>query len=121
MDIILLFFLFIIFNILRKEVGLYMQTAVKIPDFVFQTSHLTPDEFILELAISLFKKQNSTIGQASRLCKLSQYQFQHILASRDISIHYYVEGFNKNETTLKSLGLILKLSQLHEFLVCYDK
>jgi predicted HTH domain antitoxin len=83
-----------------------MQTSVKIPDFVFQASHLTPDEVFLELAISLFEKKKLTLGQASNLCNLSQYQFQHILASRSINVHYDIEDFNKDVDTLKSMGLI---------------
>lgn len=83
-----------------------MQTTVKIPDFVFQASHLTPNEVFLELAISLYEKKKLTLGQASQLCNLSQFQFQHTLASRGINIHYEVEDFNKDIKTLKSLGLI---------------
>lgn len=83
-----------------------MQSSVIIPDFVFQASHLTPDEVFLELAVSLFEKKKLSLGQASGLCNLSQYQFQHILASRNINIHYDVEDFDKDVQTLKSLRLI---------------
>ncbi len=83
-----------------------MPVAVKIPDFVFQASHLTPDEVFLELAISLFEKKKLTLGQASDLCNLPQYQFQHILSSRNIKTHYDVEDFDKDVQTLKSMGLI---------------
>ena len=66
----------------------------------------------LELAISLFEKKKLTLGQASDLCSLSQYQFQHILSSRGINIHYDIEDFDKDVQTLKSLRLIWKLSQI---------
>jgi predicted HTH domain antitoxin len=83
-----------------------MQASVNIPEFVFRASQLTPNEVFLELAISLFEKKKLTLGQSSDLCNLSQYQFQHVLASRGINIHYDVEDFDKDVKTMEKLGLI---------------
>ncbi|MDQ7032544.1 MAG: UPF0175 family protein [Desulfonauticus sp.] len=83
-----------------------MQSSIRIPEFIFHASHLTPGEVFLELAVVLYEKKKITLGQASELCNLSQLKFQHILASRDICIHFDKKDFKKDLKTLKSLGLL---------------
>jgi predicted HTH domain antitoxin len=42
----------------------------------------------IELIILLFVNEKFTLGQASKLAKMSQFQFQQLLTSRQISLHY---------------------------------
>lgn len=44
-----------------------------------------------EIAVMLFQNYKLTLGQASKLADMSQYQFQHLLASGKIPIHYGIE------------------------------
>jgi predicted HTH domain antitoxin len=44
------------------------------------------------------------LGQASRLAALDHLEFQHLLASRNLSIHYDVADFEEDLRTLSQLG-----------------
>ena len=48
----------------------------------------------------LFQKEKLSLGQASRLADLGYLEFQHLLASRGISIHYDVADFEQDLETL---------------------
>ena len=76
---------------------------IVIPDEILQTTHLSEDEVKQELAVLLFQKEKLTIGQASRLAGMSQLQFQHLLASRKIPVHYDVAEFEADLKTLREM------------------
>ncbi len=78
--------------------------SVVIPDDALHTIHMTVDELLQEIAILLFQKEKLTLGQASRLAKMSQLQFQYLLASRQIPVHYGVSEFEQDLKTLRELG-----------------
>jgi predicted HTH domain antitoxin len=77
--------------------------SVLIPDEIFQATHMSEDEMLQEMAILLFQKEKLTLGQASKLAKMSQLQFQHLLASRDVPIHYGIEDFEQDLKTLREM------------------
>jgi len=74
-----------------------------IPDKLLQVTHLSEDEVKTELAIVLFQKNKITLGQASELANMGQFEFQHLLASRKIPMHYGVEDLKEDA---KYLGLL---------------
>jgi len=78
--------------------------TLTIPDEIIQSTRMTITELTLEIAIMLFQKEKITLGQASQLAGLSQFQFQHILSARQISIHYDESDLEKDIQTLKKLG-----------------
>jgi predicted HTH domain antitoxin len=57
-----------------------------------------------EIAVMLFQKEKLTLGQASNLAGMNQIAFQHLLASRQISVHYDVKDFESDLKTLRELG-----------------
>ena len=57
-----------------------------------------------EIAILLFQREKLTLGQASRLGGMTQLQFQHLLASRQIPFHYDVAEFEADLKTLREMG-----------------
>lgn len=75
-----------------------------IPDEILQTTGLSEVELMQELAILLFQKEKLTLGQASHLAQMPQLQFQHLLASRRIPIHYDIDEFEADLKTLQELG-----------------
>ena len=75
--------------------------SVVIPDETVQATRMTPTELMQELAILLYQKEKLTLGQASKLAKMSQFQFQSLLASRQIPIHYDVEEFEADLKTVR--------------------
>jgi predicted HTH domain antitoxin len=78
--------------------------SITIPDGILQAARMSEDELRQELAILLFQKDKLTLGQASRLAGMDRLRFQHLLASRDIPVHYDVEEFEQDLATLRDLG-----------------
>jgi predicted HTH domain antitoxin len=54
----------------------------------------------------LFQQKKISIGKASRLLGMNLIQFQHLIASRDICVHYDVADFKED---LKTIGLTQRL------------
>ena len=78
--------------------------SVVIPDEILHTAHMTEAELKQEIAVMLFEKEKLTLGQASHLAGMNQLQFQHLLASRQIPVHYDVEDLEADIKTLRKLG-----------------
>ncbi len=77
--------------------------SIVIPDEIVQSTRLTAAELMQELALALFQREKLTLGQASRLAGMSQWQFQQLLGSRGIPIHYEVEDFEADLRTLEEM------------------
>ncbi len=78
--------------------------SVVIPDEILQSSRMTPSELLQEIAVLLFEKEKLTLGQASHLAGISQLQFQFLLASRQIPVHYGLTDFEADLKTLHETG-----------------
>jgi predicted HTH domain antitoxin len=78
--------------------------SVLIPDEILRASRLSERELKAEIAVMLFQKEKLTLGQASRLAAMDYLEFQHLLASRQIPIHYDVADFEQDLKTLGELG-----------------
>ena len=61
---------------------------------------MSESELRQEIAILLFQREKLTLGQASQPAKMSQLQFQHLLASRQIPVHYDVAELEEDLKTL---------------------
>ena len=77
--------------------------SVVIPDEILHAARMTEEEFKQEIALFLFEKNKLTMAQASRLAGVSRLQFQHLLASRQIPVHYDVAEFEEDLRTLQEL------------------
>lgn len=75
-----------------------------IPDEIIQAMRMTEQEVAQALAVALFEKEKLTLGQAARLAGLAQYEFQHLLASQRVPVHYDVADFEQDVATLETLG-----------------
>jgi predicted HTH domain antitoxin len=62
--------------------------SVVISDDVLQTIQMFEAELLQEIAVMLFQQERFTLGQASRFALMNQLQFQRLLASREIPLHY---------------------------------
>ncbi|MBM2849346.1 MAG: hypothetical protein HW418_2288 [Anaerolineales bacterium] len=78
--------------------------SIVIPDEILHTIHMTAGELMQEIAVLLYLKEKLTLGQASRLASMSQLQFQFLLASRQIPIHYGIADFDADLKTLREMG-----------------
>jgi len=77
--------------------------AVIISDEVLHASRMTEDELLHEVAVLLYQQQKLSLGQASQLAHMSRMQFQHLLASRQIAIHYDIVDLETDLKTLQAL------------------
>ena len=78
--------------------------SIVIPDDIVYTTHMTPAELMQEIAVLLFQREKLTLGQASRLASLDQLQFQFLLASRRIPVHYDIAEFEADLKTMQEMG-----------------
>lgn len=78
--------------------------SVVIPDEIMQATRMTEAELKQELALHLFQREKLTLGQASKLAGMTRMQFQHLLASREIPVHYGVSELKEDVETLRKLG-----------------
>lgn len=80
--------------------------SIIISDDLLQQIHMDEKEFGQEIAILLFQKEKMTLAQASHFAGMNRIQFQHLLASRQIPIHYDIEDFNRDLSTLRKMDRI---------------
>lgn len=80
--------------------------SLLIPDELVQASGLSEAELLQELVLLLFQREKLTLGKVSRLLGMIQLEFQALLASHDLYIHYDVEDLHEDIRSLKELGLL---------------
>ena len=81
-----------------------MQITLEIPDEIAQGKGLEETDWLREIAIALFQQELITLGSASRIAKMHQVDFQKLLGSRGICIHYDVEEFEEDVRHLQERG-----------------
>lgn len=76
--------------------------SVTISDEFLKTAKISEGELKLEIAIILFQQGKITLGTASQFAEMNQLEFQRILGSRKIPIHYNFEDLRQDLQTLKA-------------------
>jgi predicted HTH domain antitoxin len=83
-----------------------IKMSVVIPDDIVYSTRMTECELLQEIAVLLYQKEKLSMGQASKLANLSQWQFQSLLSSRKIQVHYDIAEFESDLKTLHEMGRI---------------
>ena len=78
--------------------------SLTISDEILSLTRMSESELKQEIAIMLFQKEKLTLGQASNLAEMNQFQSQSLLASRQIPLHYDLEDLDADVKTLGKLG-----------------
>lgn len=73
---------------------------VEIPDQIIAQSGLSVKEILLKVALILFQEEKLTLGQASKLAELHQFEFQKELTKRKIPVHYSEEDYERDLQTI---------------------
>lgn len=73
--------------------------TVEIPDYGVSQSGLSSKEILLKVAAVLFQEERLTLGQASKLAGLHQFEFQKELAKHKIAVHYGEKVFERDLQT----------------------
>ena len=77
---------------------------IEIPREILNITHLTPEELKRELAVYLFQQGKLSFGKAREMADMSTWDFQFMLGSRSIPVHYDVEDYAEDRATLKKRG-----------------
>ena len=78
--------------------------SIVVPDEILTTTRMTESEMRQEISVMLFQKEKLTLAQASRFAGMHRVAFQHLLASRQIPVHYDVEDFEQDIQNLREMG-----------------
>lgn len=78
--------------------------SIDISDEILMATRMTEAEMRQEIAVMLFQKEKLTLAQASRFAAMNRIAFQHLLASRQIPVHYDVEDFEQDIKSLQEMG-----------------
>lgn len=79
---------------------------VELSDEIMQKANISELKLKTEFALFLYEKNILTLEQASKVADKDTLEFQLILGSRKIPIHYGVEDFENDLKTLKKLNRI---------------
>ena len=78
--------------------------SIEIPREIIRSARMTPQELKQVLAISLFQQGKLSFGKAREMAGMTVWDFQQLLGSRKISVHYDIEDYDEDLQTLKVLG-----------------
>jgi len=80
-----------------------MTAHVEIPQHILDSARMTVSEIKQELAIQLYAQGRLSIGKARTLAEMSLLHFRHLLAARQIPVHYDVTDLDDEVATLQKL------------------
>lgn len=78
--------------------------TIEIPREIVHVTRMSPQALKRELALYLFQQGKLSFGKARELADMSVWEFQQLLGSRGIPIHYDVEDYEEDLATLEELG-----------------
>jgi predicted HTH domain antitoxin len=78
--------------------------SIEIPREVIHTNRMTPRELKRELSVYLFQQGRLSFGKAREMAGMTVWAFQQLLGNRGIPVHYDVEDYEEDLTTLGELG-----------------
>lgn len=78
-------------------------TDLIIPGEILEQTQMSPDEFLIELAVYLYDKEILSIGKAKELAKRDLISFQKELSKREVDIKYDYDDFLVDMKNLESL------------------
>jgi predicted HTH domain antitoxin len=78
--------------------------AIDIPREILHAARISPAEVRRELAVLLFAQGRLSFGKARELAEMTHWQFQQLLASRAIPLHYDLDEYQQDLKTLRDAG-----------------
>ena len=74
-----------------------------IPSEIVNQTGMSELEVLTEISVLFFQMNKLSLGKAAKLCRLHQFQFQKVLASRKIPLHYDQEDLQQDIINLQKL------------------
>jgi predicted HTH domain antitoxin len=78
--------------------------SLTIPADVVSGTELTEEQLAIELAIVLYQREKLSLGRAAQLAGMKKFEFNELLADRDIPMHYGMEELKQDLVTARSLA-----------------
>ncbi|MCX7841298.1 MAG: UPF0175 family protein [Anaerolineae bacterium] len=78
--------------------------SIQVPRDILHAARLTVDELKQELALALFQQSKLPFGKAREMAGMTVWDFQLLLGTRKIPIHYDLEDYENDLATLRELG-----------------
>ena len=78
--------------------------TIEIPREVAHITRMSAEDLRRELALYLFQQGKLSFGKAREMAAMTAWEFQHLLGSRGIGVHYDVEDYEEDLDTLRELG-----------------
>ncbi|MEM6432444.1 MAG: UPF0175 family protein [Cyanobacteria bacterium P01_D01_bin.115] len=78
-----------------------MKITIDIPGDIAHSAELTQAELLREIAVLLFQWERVTLGRAAQIAGMHQFEFQKLLASRKISVHYGLDDYQADIASLR--------------------
>jgi len=75
-----------------------------VPQEVLDSARMTPSQLKIEMAVSLYAQGRLSAGKARELAGLSLWEFRHLLAVRQIPVHYDVDDLQDDLATVQDLA-----------------
>lgn len=76
--------------------------TIVISNEVLQNVEMSEEQMLQEIAIMLFQQERFTLAQASRFAQMNQLEFQKLLASRQIPLHYDIAELREDVKSLEA-------------------
>jgi predicted HTH domain antitoxin len=80
--------------------------SLVISDELVQASGLSEVELLQEVVLLLYQREKISLGKASHILGISQLDFQALLTSHNLYIHYDVNDLHEDGQNLQELGLL---------------
>ncbi len=80
--------------------------SVTFSNDILQRTHMTNEELEVEMAVHLFEIEKLSFWQAAEMAGMSHWNFQQLLGSREIPLHYGVEELDQDLQTLRKQGML---------------
>ena len=78
--------------------------SVQVPREIVHATRMSVDELKRELALALFQQGKLSFGKARELAGMTGWDFQLLLGSRKIPVHYDIQDYEDDVATLRELG-----------------
>ncbi len=82
---------------------MFATVQIEIPREVLHAARMTTADIQRELAVHLFAEGKLSFGKAREVAAMGLWEFQQLLASRRIPIHYDIEEYEEDLATLTRL------------------
>jgi predicted HTH domain antitoxin len=78
--------------------------SVEIPRDVLRATRMTPDELRRELAVHLYQQGRLSFGKAREMADMTAWDFQQLLGSRAIPVHYDADDYEADRRALEEMA-----------------